>query len=46
MVEKYDSVTHEALAGCTFQLRWLGGASGTGGTIIGQKTTDKNGIAM
>ena len=24
VVEKYDSVTHEALPGCTFQLRWLG----------------------
>ncbi len=46
VVEKYDSVTHEALPGCTFQLRWLGGASGTGGTVIGQKVTGKNGIAM
>lgn len=25
IVEKYDSVTHEALPGCTFQLRYLGG---------------------
>ena len=46
VVEKYDNVTHEALPGCTFQLRWLGGSSGTGGTVIGQKVTDKNGIAM
>ena len=46
VVEKYDSVSHEVLPGCTFQLRWLGGVSGTGGTVIGQKVTGKNGIAM
>ena len=46
IVEKYDSVTHLALPGCTFQLRYLGGASGTGGTVIGQKVTGNNGIAM
>ncbi len=46
IVEKYDSVTHEALAGCTFQLRYLAGTSGTGGTVIGQKVTGKNGVAM
>ena len=46
IVEKYDSVTHLALPGCTFQLRYLGGASGTGGTVIGQKVTENNGIAM
>ncbi len=46
IVEKYDSVTGEALAGCTFQLRYLAGSSGTGGTVIGQKVTGKNGIAM
>ena len=46
IVEKYDSVTHEALPGCTFQLRYLGGTSGTGGTIIGPKVTGKNGTAI
>ena len=46
IVEKYDSVTGEALPGCTFQLRYLAGTSGTGGTVIGQKVTGKNGIAM
>lgn len=46
IVEKYDSVTHEALPGCTFQLRYLGGTSGTGGTVIGQKVTGKNGTAI
>ena len=46
IVEKYDSVTGEALPGCTFQLRYLAGASGTGGTVIGQKTTGGNGTAI
>ena len=46
IVEKYDSVTHEALPGCTFQLRYLGGTSGTGGTVIGQKVTGRNGTAI
>ena len=46
VVEKYDSVTGEALAGCTFQLRYLAGASGTGGTVIGQKVTGSNGMAI
>ena len=46
IVEKYDSVSHEALPGATFQLRFLGGTSGTGGTVIGQKITGKNGTAI
>lgn len=46
VVEKYDSVTHAALPGCTFQLRFLGGTSGTGGTTIGQKVTGKNGTTI
>ena len=46
IVEKYDSVTGEALAGATFQLRFLGGTSGTGGTVIGQKVTGQNGTAI
>ncbi len=46
IVQKYDSVTHEALPGATFQLRYLAGTSGTGGTVIGQKVTGQNGVAM
>ena len=46
VVEKYDNVTHAALPGCTFQLRYLSGTSGTGGTVIGTKVTGKNGNAM
>ena len=34
------------MPGCTFQLRYLGGTSGTGGTVIGTKVTGKNGTAM
>ena len=39
-------MTHEALPGATFQLRYLGGTSGTGGTVIGQKVTGRNGTAI
>jgi len=39
-------VTHTALPGCTFQLRYLAGTSGTGGTVIGQKVTGMNGVAI
>ena len=46
VVHKTDSVTGEALGGATFQLRYLGGASGTGGTVIGQKVTGSNGMAI
>ena len=46
IVEKYDSVTGEVLPGCTFQLRYLSGTSGTGGTVIGTKVTGSNGICM
>ncbi len=46
VVEKYDSVTGAALPGCTFQLKYLGGTSGTGGTAIGTKVTGKNGTAI
>ena len=30
----------------TFQLRYLGGTSGTGGTVIGTKVTGKNGTCI
>ena len=36
----------KTLGGATFQLRYLGGASGTGGTVIGQRTTGANGMAL
>lgn len=43
VVWKYDSVTHEAVEGATFQVRYLAGTSGTGGTVIGTYKTSSNG---
>lgn len=42
-VWKYDSVTHEAVAGATFRVKYLAGSSGTGGTVIGTYKTGANG---
>lgn len=44
IVMKNDGVNGKALPGATFQLRYLGGTSGTGGTVIGEKVTDQNGV--
>lgn len=44
IVMKKDGVNGKALPGATFQLRYLGGTSGTGGTAIGEKVTDQNGV--
>lgn len=44
IVMKKDGVNGKALPGATFQLRYLGGTSGTGGTVIGEKVTDQNGV--
>ena len=44
MVYKRDSVTGDAIPGCLFQLRYLGGeTSGSGGTVIGTYQTSQNG---
>lgn len=43
VVWKFDSVTGEALEGAVFQVRYLGGTSGTGGTVIGTYKTSANG---
>ena len=42
-VWKYDSVTGEAVEGAVFQVKYLGGTSGTGGTVIGTYKTSNNG---
>ncbi len=42
-VWKYDSVTGKAIEGAVFQLRYLSGISGTGGTVIGTYRTSANG---
>ena len=43
VVWKYDSVTGEAVPGAVFQVKYLGGTSGTGGTVIGTYKTSANG---
>ncbi len=43
VVWKYDSVTGEAVEGAVFQVKYLAGTSGTGGTVIGTYKTSANG---
>ena len=43
VIFKYDEKTGAALQGAEFQIRYLGGTSGTGGTVIGTYTTSENG---
>lgn len=43
IVYKYDSVTGEAVEGAVFQVKYLSGTSGTGGTVIGTYKTSVNG---
>ena len=43
VVFKYDSVFGTAVEGATFQVKYLGGTSGTGGTVIGTYKTSANG---
>ena len=43
VIFKYDEKTGATLQGAEFQIRYLGGTSGTGGTVIGTYTTSENG---
>ena len=43
VVWKYDSVTGEAVSNAVFQVKYLTGTSGTGGTVIGSYKTSANG---
>jgi len=43
IVFKYDSVTGEAVKNAVFQVKYLSGTSGTGGTVIGTYKTSMNG---
>ena len=43
VVWKYDSVTGTAVQGAVFQVKYLTGTSGTGGTVIGSYKTSANG---
>lgn len=43
VVWKYDSVNGEAVSNAVFQVKYLTGTSGTGGTVIGTYKTSANG---
>ena len=43
IVKKVDSATGDPLQGAWFRVRFLGGTSGTGGTIIAERQTSSNG---
>lgn len=43
VIWKYDSVTGKAIEGAVFQVKYLSGTSGTGGTVIGTYRTSPNG---
>ena len=43
VVWKYDSVSGEAVSNAVFQVKYLTGTSGTGGTVIGTYKTSANG---
>lgn len=43
IVWKYDSVSGEAVEGAVFQVKYLAGTSGSGGTVIGTYKTGANG---
>ena len=43
VIYKFDSVTGEAVSGAVFQVKYLVGTSGTGGTVVGTYRTSANG---
>ena len=43
IVKKVDSSTGDPLQGAWFRVRFLGGTSGTGGTVIAERQTSSNG---
>ncbi|WP_299967968.1 collagen binding domain-containing protein, partial [uncultured Oscillibacter sp.] len=43
VVWKYDSITGAPVEGCIFQVRYMSGTSGTGGTVIGTYKTGPGG---
>lgn len=46
VIFKYDEKTGACLQGAEFTVRYLGGTSGTGGTVIGTYTTSENGTIV
>ncbi|WP_419028091.1 SpaA isopeptide-forming pilin-related protein, partial [Dysosmobacter sp.] len=46
IIRKVDSETGQPLEGAWFRIRYLGGTSGTGGTVIGEYCTSSNGTIV
>ena len=46
IVRKVDSESGQPLEGAWFRIRYLGGTSGTGGTVVGEIKTSQNGTAI
>ena len=46
IIRKVDSESGQPLEGAWFRIRYLGGASGTGGTVIGEYRTSSNGTIV
>lgn len=46
IIRKVDSESGQPLEGAWFRIRYLGGTSGTGGTVVGEIKTSQNGTAV
>ena len=46
IIRKVDSETGQPLEGAWFRIRYLGGTSGTGGTVVGEYRTSSNGTIV
>ena len=46
VIRKVDSESGQPLEGAWFRIRYLGGTSGTGGTVVGEIKTSQNGTAI
>ena len=46
VIKKVDADTGKPLEGAYFRVRFLGGTSGTGGTVIGEYMTSSNGTVV
>ena len=46
IIRKVDSESGQPLEGAWFRIRYLGGTSGTGGTVVGEYKTSSNGTIV
>ena len=46
IIRKVDSESGQPLEGAWFRIRYLGGTSGTGGTVVGEYSTSSNGTIV